>query len=293
MSLAELKRNRRSMIDTLIKEVEKVSSGNKNYGDDDMWKPTTDKTGNGYAVIRFLPAPDPHAAPWVQFWDHGFQGPTGRWYIERSLTSIGQPDPVSDLNSSLWNSGHESDKDKARKQKRRLHYVSNIYVVSDPERPENEGKVFKYQYGKKIFDKIIDVMKPQFEDEKPINPFNLWDGADFILKIRQVEGWRNYDKSEFATPKPLKEDDKELDKIYKQVFDLSEYSNPKNYKSYNVLLKKLNEVLGEVSILKTKEEAEPEKTPGPVEVNSVDLDGFDDEEESMDSFFEKLAKEQE
>ena len=195
MSFEALKRSRGSNISKIIKAAEATNSGEtKSYVDDRIWKPTVDKAGNGYAVIRFLPGTE-DSLPFVRYWDHGFKGPTGQWYIENSLTSIGQPDPVGELNSRLWNSGIESDKDRARTQKRRLHYVTNIYVVSDPSAPQNEGKVFLYKFGKKIFDKIYDQMTPAFADEKPIDPFAMWEGADFKLKIRNVEVDRNYDKS--------------------------------------------------------------------------------------------------
>ena len=245
MSFANLKRNR-GKIDQLVAAAEATGGGsNKNYGDDRMWKPTVDKQNNGYAVIRFLPASEGNDLPWVQYWDHGFKGPTGKWYIEKSLTSIGQNDPVGELNSRLWNSGVESDKEIARKQKRRLHYVSNIYVVSDPGNPANEGKVFLYQYGKKIFDKLMDAMQPEFADEDPINPFDFWEGANFKLKIRDVEGYRNYDKSEFAAVSPLLNGDEEaLEKVYDSMHNLSEFTDPSKYKSYDELQAKLQSVLG-------------------------------------------------
>ena len=245
MSFANLKRNR-DQISNLLQAAEAVggSTEKKSYTDERMWKPTVDKAGNGYAVIRFLPAGEGQDVPWARYWDHGFKGPQGQWYIEKSLTSIGLNDPVGEMNSLLWNSGIEADKDKARTQKRRLHYVSNILVVSDPGNPANEGKVFMYQYGKKIFDKIMDMMQPQFQDEEPVNPFDLWEGANFKLKIRQVEGYRNYDKSEFAAKTAVADDDAALETIYNQMHDLSEWTDPKNYKSYDELKTKLNSILG-------------------------------------------------
>ena len=246
MSFENLKRNR-DQISKLVQAAEKVGGGEqKSYADERIWKPTVDKAGNGYAVIRFLPATEGADLPWVRYWDHGFKGPTGLWYIENSLTSIGQPDPVGELNSRLWNSGIESDKDRARTQKRRLHYVTNILVVQDPSNPQNEGKVFLYQFGKKIFDKIMDVMQPSFADETPVNPFDFWDGADFKLKIRNVEGYRNYDKSEFASASALYEsDESKLEAVYNQLHNLNEFTDPKNYKSYDELKAKLMRVLGE------------------------------------------------
>ena len=244
MSFANLKRNR-SSIDNLVKAAEAVGGNTQkqNFGDDRMWKPTVDKSNNGYAVIRFLPANEGSELPWNRYWDHGFKGPTGRWYIEQSLTSIGQNDPVGELNSRLWNTGLESDKAKARTQKRRLHYVSNILVVNDPGNPANDGKVFIYQYGKKIFDKIMDAMQPEFEDEAPLNPFDFWEGANFKLKIRDVEGYRNYDKSEFDRQTPLSEDDTYLEEVYNKMHKLEEFTDPKSYKTYSELKAKLINVL--------------------------------------------------
>jgi hypothetical protein len=245
MSFDTLKKNRSAAIAELQKKAAEASAGGqKNYTDDRFWAPTVDKAGNGFALIRFLPAPAGETTPWVRYWDHGFQGPTGRWYIENSLTTIGQEDPLSKLNSSLWNSGNEKDKETARKQKRRLHYVTNILVLSDPSNPENDGKVFLFKFGKKIFDKILDVMQPQFPDEKPINPFDFWEGANFKLKIRNVEGYRNYDKSEFDSVSSLFEGDEDrLREVYDSLNQLGEFIDPKNYKSYSELEAKLNRVL--------------------------------------------------
>lgn len=244
MSFANLKKNRAAGVSKLVEEANRQSGGgSRNFGDDRLWKPTVDKAGNGYAVIRFLPEAPDNDLPWVRYWDHGFQGPTGQWYIEKSLTSVDKPDPVSEFNSELWNSGIESDKEIARKQKRRLHYVANIYVVSDSANPENEGKVFLYQFGKKIFDKIMDAMKPEFEDETPVNVFDFWKGANFKLKIRQVEGYRNYDKSDFSSPEVLLDDDESLEKVYNKLYDLREFTDPEAYKSYAELKAKLGRVL--------------------------------------------------
>jgi len=243
MSFDALKKNRSKSLDKLNQQLEKISS--KSYSDPNegkFWKPTRDKAGNGFAIIRFLPAPDGEEMPFVRIWDHGFQGPGG-WYIENSLTTINQDDPVSEYNSKLWNSGIDSDKEQARKQKRRLKYVANVYVVKDSGNPENEGKVFLYQFGKKIFDKLNDLMNPQFEDEDPVNPFDLWEGANFRLKIRQFEGYPNYDKSEFDAPSTLSDDDAELERVYNAEHSLQELIDPKNFKSYAELKAKLYRVL--------------------------------------------------
>ena len=215
------------------------------YDDARVWKPTVDESGNGYAVIRFLPACEGQDLPWVRYWDHGFKGPTGKWYIEKSLTTIGQNDPVGELNSRLWNSGIEEDKETARRQKRRLHYVSNVLVLSDPANPANNGKVFMYTFGKKIFDKIMDLMQPEFPGEEPVNPFDFWRGADFQLKIRNVAGYRNYDKSEFKAPTPLfSAEESKLESVYNSMHPVGEYADPSTFKSYDELKQKLEMVLG-------------------------------------------------
>ena len=261
-----------------------------------MWKPTVDKAGNGYAVLRFLPATEGQELPWVRYWDHGFKGPTGLWYIENSLTSIGQTDPVGDLNSRLWNSGIESDKEKARTQKRRLHYVSNVLVVQDPSNPANEGKVMLFKFGKKIFDKIMDSMQPEFQDEDPVNPFDFWEGADFKLKIRNVEGYRNYDKSEFSSPSALYDgDDTQLEATYSQLHDLSEFSDPKNYKSYDELKAKLARVLGEEAVggaPTMKQEIQMnEPVAAPPLPSAEDVNAASSDDDDTMSYFARLANE--
>jgi hypothetical protein len=292
MSFENLKRNR-DQISKLVQAAEKVGGApteQKSYADERIWKPTVDKAGNGYAVLRFLPAPDGEDLPWVRYWDHGFKGPTGLWYIENSLTSIGQTDPVGELNSKLWNSGSEDDKETARKQKRRLHYVANVYVVSDSANPDNEGKVFLFKFGKKIFDKIMDVMQPQFQDEKPVNPFDLWEGADFKLKIRNVEGYRNYDKSEFSSPAALSEDDSKLETIYNKTYSLKEFTDPSNYKTYAELKAKLMRVLGQEVDAGAPTMREERVMNDPVETpkQPVVAADMDDDDDTM-SYFAKLA----
>ena len=248
-SFANLKRNR-SSLDKLTKAIETTTNQTQDSNsreDTRFWAPEVDKAGNGMAVIRFLPAPavdGDDALPWVRVFSHGFQGPGG-WYIENSLTTLNQKDPVSEYNSTLWNSGIEANKEIARKQKRRLHYISNILVVSDPANPENEGQVRLFKFGKKIFDKISEAMNPEFADEVPVNPFDLWDGANFKLKIRNVEGYRNYDKSEFADKEAVMGgDDDKLENLWKQEYSLKEFLEEKNFKSYDVLKARLDKVLG-------------------------------------------------
>ena len=301
MSFANLKSSRGSSIDKLVKAAEAVSTKTESksgYGDDRFWKPTRDKAGNGYAVIRFLPAQDGEDLPWVRYWDHGFKGPTGLWYIENSLTSIGQDDPVSESNGLLWNSGRDEDKAVARDRKRRLHYVSNILVISDPSNPENEGKVFLYKFGKKIFDKIMESMQPAFEDETPINPYDFWEGAEFKIKIRKVEGCVNYDKSEFAKPAALFDGDEErLEGVYSKLYSLQYFLKPENYKSYYELKSKMNKVLGidagapsmDMPAMNVVNETPMAQTAtaAPVMESSA---SSDDEDDTL-SYFAKLAKE--
>ena len=246
MSFANLKRNRTDL-SSLVEQAKKTAGnadGGRPAADERLWQPTRDKAGNGYAVIRFLPGLDTEGTPWVRYWDHAFKGPTGQWYIEKSLTSLGQQDPLSELNSKMWNSGIEADKTTVRQRKRQLRYVANVLIVSDPSAPENEGQVRLYRFGKKIFDKIMDSMQPQFPDEKPVNPFDMWEGADFTIKIRKVEGYPNYDASSFKSPSAIGEDEA-MEVLYGKQHDLSEFTDPKNYKTYDELKARLALVLGE------------------------------------------------
>ena len=299
MSISAL-RNQNSLDKLLnqVKQDESPTSDKKSYVDERLWKPNVDKAGNGYAVIRFLPAPNGEELPWVRVWNHAFQGPTGQWFIENSLTTLNQKDPVSEYNTQLWNSGVESDKEIARKQKRKLKYYSNIYVVSDPSNPENEGKVFLYSYGKKIFDKLMEAMQPEFPDETPINPFDFWEGANFMLKIRKVDGYWNYDKSDFEKTSQLKGSDEELEAIYNKQHSLAEFLAPSNFKSYDELKARLDAVLtGSVTTGKTAAQMveedttdftpqfKSEPTPQPVSASA------DDDEDDAMSYFEKLANE--
>ena len=296
MSLDTLRRA--NTLDKLLSQVQAESAPQekKSYVDERLWKPELDKSGNGYAVIRFLPAPEGEELPWVKLWKHAFQGPTGKWYIENSLTTLnGGKDPVSEYNSQLWNSGLESDKEIARKQKRKLEYYSNIYVVSDSKHPENEGKVFLFRYGKKIFDKMMAAMQPEFEDETPINPFDFWEGANFKLKIRKVDGYWNYDASSFEAVSALSDDDAVLEGIYKKQYSLQEFLAPTNFKSYDELKKRLDDVLSgtvtasaaamidedvvETPQMKSEPAPSMPSTPSPSE----------DEDDTM-SYFQKLAQ---
>ena len=243
MSFNELKKKSKNNMTDLIRKMEDQTK-KTDYKDDRFWRPEIDKTGNGFAIIRFLPEVENEDCPWAKVYSHAFRGPGG-WYIENCLTTISQKDPVSELNTQLWNSGVESDKNLARDRKRKLNYTSNIYVVSDPSNPQNEGKVFLYKYGAKIFEKLQEVMKPEFKDEEAINPFDFWKGANFRLKIRKVAGYTNYDKSEFDTSSPLcKGDDAELEKVWKSQYPLTEFTNSSNFKTHQELKDRLYEVLG-------------------------------------------------
>jgi len=298
MSFATMKKQ--NSLDSLLGAAQKESAPQekKSYVDERLWKPTMDKSGNGYAVIRFLPACEGEDLPWAKVWNHAFQGPTGQWFIENSLTTLGNNDPVSEYNSKLWNSGVESDKEIARKQKRKLQYFANIYVVSDSANPLNEGKVFLYRFGKKIFDKVMEAMQPAFEDESAINPFDFWNGANFKLKLRKVDGYWNYDKSEFEGASALSEDDDVLEGIYKKQYPLVEFTAASNFKSYDELKTRLDMVLsGTVAAnttVQTLMEDEPtatltvdtKETPAP----TVTVTADDNDEDDAMSYFEKLAE---
>jgi hypothetical protein len=293
MSLAAMKKQ--NSLDSLLGAAQKESAPleKKSYVDERLWKPTMDKTGNGYAVIRFLPAPTGEDLPWVKLWNHAFQGPTGQWFIENSLTTLGNNDPVSEYNSKLWNSGIESDKEIARKQKRKLQYYSNIYVVSDASNPQNEGKVFLYRYGKKIFDKVMEAMQPPFPDTDPINPFDFWEGANFKLKLRKVDGYWNYDLSSFDGAAALSDDEDKLESVWGSEHSLSEFTAPSNFKTYDELKTRLDMVLSGVTKTSTVETLMEDEPTAPVKINTkpkpAPTVSTDDGDDAM-SYFEKLAE---
>ena len=294
MSFSNLKKQSSlgSLTAKLVSQVEKMNKGS-NGADERLWKPEVDKAGNGYAVIRFLPAVDGEDMPWAKLYTHAFQG-SGGWYIENSLTTLGSKDPVSEYNSQLWNSGIDSDKEVARKQKRKLSYYSNIYVVKDPANPDNEGKVFLFRYGKKIFDKITASMQPEFEDEEAINPFDFWQGANFKLKIKKVAGFWNYDSSEFAAPTALLDDDEALEALWKKEYSLAELVSADQFKSYDDLKKRLNYVLGLGGVTNTRQDpetvAEEELPPRPEEQVAAAVSSSDKDEDDALSYFAKLAQ---
>jgi len=302
-SIAALKRSK-SNLDTLIGELSKVAEPTKqknSYADDRFWKPELDKTGNGYAVFRFLPAVKDEDLPWARLWSHAFQGPGG-WLIENSLTTLNKKCPISEANSLLWNSGVEADKEIARKRKRKLSYIANIQIISDPKHPENEGQIKLYKFGKKIFDKITEAMKPDFEDETPVNPFDFWEGANFKLKIRKVDGYWNYDKSEFDSKSAIADNDESIEEIWNKQFPLKPFLADENFKSYDELKAKLDKVLSGVRNTGTAEDVaippvtqtaapvveETVSSPTPAPATTAD----DDSDETL-SYFSKLAEEDE
>jgi len=293
MSFADFKKRSASGIDQLTKKIEDMNKKDS-YVDERFWRPELDKSSNGYAVIRFLPAPEDEELPWAKYYSHGFKG-RGGWYIENSLTTLGQKDPVSEMNTEFWNSGVESDKDFARARKRRLHYVSNILVVSDPANPQNEGKVFLYKYGKKIFDKTQEAMSPEFEDEDPINPFDFWKGANFKLKVRKIAGFINYDKSEFESMSALFDgDDEKLEELWKAQYALSEFTDPSNFKTYDELKKRLHDVLGSDirhSTIETSTETAETVNFNKTSETSITSDENTQENTDALSYFERLANE--
>ena len=297
MSLDSLRKS--NSLDKLLNAVKEDSAPQekKSYKDERLWKPELDKSGNGYAVIRFLPSCDGEDLPWAKLWSHAFQGPTCQWYIENSRTTLGkgEEDPVSQHNTALWNSGVESDKEIARKQKRKLQYYSNIYVESDSKHPENNGKVFLFRYGKKIFDKIMAAMQPEFEDESAINPFDFWKGANFKLKIRKVDGYWNYDKSEFDSPTAILDNDDAIESLWKSQYSLNDFTADSNFKSYDELKIRLDTVLsGKTTVgnvtdsIEEETVAAPKVDTTPSEAPKVAASVDSEDQDSMD-YFNKLA----
>ena len=286
MSFADLK-SKSGSFEKLQSELAKVNAPTQtSYEDARMWKPDLDKSGNGFAVLRFLPQPSGEDLPWVRLWNHAFSGPGG-WYIENSLTTIGKNDPVSEYNTELWNSGNEADKETARKQKRILKYYSNILIVSDPKHPENDGTIRLFRFGKKIFDKITEAMNPAFEDEEAMNPFDMWKGANFKLKIRKVDGYWNYDKSEFDSVSEIEGGDDRLEEIYNGLHSLQEFVSPKSFKTYDELKEKLHKTLTGSSVKGTVEVYNP---PSEATAAADEAIATTDEEDTL-SYFAKLADE--
>jgi hypothetical protein len=308
MDIQALRKMRNTDFGKITSEFDKIanpeSGGQKSYKDERIWKLEADKAGNGTATLRFLPRVEGDELPWVRIFNHSFQGPTGKWYIENSLTTLGEKDPVGELNSKLWNSGSDANKEIARKQKRKLSYICNVLIVSDPKHPENEGKVFLFKFGKKIFDKIMDKARPTFEDEKPVNVFDPFEGADFKLRMRKVDGYANYDQSTFMDPSELAGGDEEkMVEILNKSYKLSEFLDRKNFKSFEELSKKLSDVLdGEGSSVKSAAAlSEDEDYTPPTRSTSTTVaskpvsvskapEVTDDDEDVM-SYFQKIADE--
>ena len=306
MDIQTLRKMRNSDFGSISNAFEKIANPqteSKGYNDDRLWRLEGDKAGNGTATIRFLPRVEGDELPWVRIFSHGFQGPTGKWYIENSLTTLGENDPVGEMNTQLWNSGSEANKEIARKQKRKLSFICNILVVSDPKHPENEGKVFLFKFGKKIFDKIMDKARPTFEDEKPVNVFDFWEGANFKLRMRKKDGFANYDESVFMEPSVISEDEEDILRIANSQYKLAEFLDRKNFKSYDELKKKLNDVLsGDSFAAKSaaeiaaeedrpvREAAEPKSAPAFVPKASKPA-AMDDDDDDVMSYFQKIAQE--
>jgi hypothetical protein len=301
MDIQSLRKMRNSDFGAISNAFEKVAnpqSEQKSFTDDRFWRLEGDKAGNGTATIRFLPRVEGDELPWVRIFSHGFQGPTGKWYIENSLTTLGENDPVGELNTQLWNSGSEANKEIARKQKRRLSFTANILIVSDPKHPENEGKVFLWKFGKKIFDKIMDKARPTFEDEKPVNVFDFWEGANFKLRMRKKDGYANYDESAFMEPAAISSDDEEILKIANAQHKLSEFTDRKNFKSYDELKKKLNEVLSGDSFasksaaqIAEDEDRPVAQAPKIASKPAPSPKAMEEDDDDVMSYFEKIAKE--
>jgi gp32 DNA binding protein like len=303
MDIQTLRKMRTQDFGKIAGEFEKIanpSTNTKSYEDNRFWKLEGDKAGNGTATLRFLPRVEGDELPWVRIFSHGFQGPTGKWYIENSLTTLGENDPVGEMNTQLWNSGSEANKEIARKQKRKLSFTANVLVVSDPKHPENEGKVFLFRFGKKIFDKIMDKARPTFEDEKPVNVFDLWEGANFKLRMRKKDGYANYDESAFMEPSPAANSDEGLVAVVNAQHKLSEFLDRKNFKSYDELKKKLSEVLSGDSFAgkSAADMAEEEDRPVAQAPKMASKPAFtpaksstpDDDDDVM-SYFQKIAEE--
>lgn len=291
-------KNRESAMTSMVETLKKETNKDFNQSDDNIWKPKMGKDGTGYAVVRFLPGKDVSKTPWVRIYDHGFQSDTGKWYIENSLTTIGQKDPVSEYNSKLWNNGTEAGKEQARKQKRRTSYYTNVLVLKDPENPQNEGRVMIYRFGQKIFEKLMGAMQPEFADEEPINPFDLFEGANFRIKLKTVAGYWNYDNSDFERSSPLSEDETKLEKIFEAQHDVHDLVAEDKFKTYEELQERLNEVLGlatvqtrqvESDVQRVEQESEfseafAEKKETPTAVSTTS-----DDDDDLESYFKSLA----
>jgi len=300
MDIQTLRKMRNQDFSKISGEFDKIANPQtekKSYEDNRIWRLEGDKAGNGTSTLRFLPRVEGDELPWVRIFSHGFQGPTGKWYIENSLTTLGENDPVGELNTTLWNSGSDANKEIARKQKRKLSFIANVLVVSDPKHPENEGKVFLFKFGKKIFDKIMDKAKPTFEDEKPVNVFDLWEGANFKLRMRKKDGYANYDESAFQDPSPVSNDDEEMVRIVNSQYKLSEFLDRKNFKSYDELKKKLNDVLSgdtfaSKSAAQIAEEDRPVASAPKISSKAAPVVKSMDDDEDVMSYFQKIAQEE-
>lgn len=295
MSFSNLKKQSKlgSLTSKLVQEVEKMNSSGGN-SDDRLWKPEIDKAGNGFAVIRFLPAPDGQDLPWAKVYNHAFQG-TGGWFIDNCLTTIDKPCPVCESNRELWNTGSKSNQEIVRERKRKLSYYSNIFVLQDKAHPENEGKLFLFKYGKKIFDKITAAMQPEFDDETPIDPFDFWTGANFKVKIVKKDGYWNYDKSEFEKPSVLFDDDERMEALWKKEYSLDDFVNPEKFKDYDQLNSRLKSVLNKSKPAQNVDESFEDEDQNSVpenlkrELEKLSSSKISDDDDDILSSFQKLV----
>ena len=241
-SLSELRKSRSSMLDKITKDLD--SGGKRNEKDDRFWSLSRDKAGTGSAIIRFLPPVNGDEVPWVKVCSYGFQGPSGKWYINESPSSIGEADPVMEYNAAAYASKDEERIEDAKKRKRRTQFVSNILVVKDPANPENEGKVFLFKYGKKILDMIMSKAKPEFDSEEPIFVWDIDEGCNFKIRIKNVAGYPNYDSSEWAGISALADSDDEIQAVLDKCHKLAEFLDPARFKSYETLKKEFDRAMG-------------------------------------------------
>ena len=296
LSIADLRALRSKGFGQITEALNKKSEYARD--DDNFFKLTADKAGNASAVIRFLPKHADDELPWVTYYSHGFQGDNGRWLIDNCPSSLNQPCPVCEATRKLYQ-GTDDDKKIGAKRKRRQHYVSNIMVISDPKNPDNNGKVMPFKYGKKIFEKMMGAVQPTFEDEAPVNIFDLWEGAAFKLRMRKVEGYPNYDQSAFEAPSEIADSDDAIVAIMNKVTPLNVVLAPAKFKSYDELSKKLVSVDAEggtgsaaekvVEQMRAEPAKKEKKVNAPAAVEAPEPGGASEEEDLTD-YFASLAK---
>ena len=277
MDFNKMKVNSKKSLSTLTDKLEKMDT-KSSYVDDRFWKPTRDKSGNSYSIIRFLPPAPEDSLNFAKIYNHAFDV-NGKWFIDNCPTSIGKVCPVCESNSELWNSGLETNKSIARNRKRKLSYIVNIFVISDKQEPENEGKVFLYKIGPQIFEKISNAIKPKFEDDEKFNPFDLWTGANFKLKIKKtiVDGksMSTYEDSVFETPAPLFDNDAVLEEIWNKEYKLEEFVSEPNFKEYDELKKRFDFVVGSFATTPKVKTVTPKETDDDLPFDVSDDDSAD------------------